>query len=168
MGIVWRKKNVVVDKWFIKRCYSLHEGINIEDDWKTKGNECLGEMMPQEASISGDLVEKEKEKIEKYNRIKSLQLWFAITTISCCLCVAVLLLHAGGRMIPGGIVSPPGSGGSTGNIGNTNSAAIRRGNRRLTRNESRYHSGEYNDHWLSRRKKIFSLSPFHHIIYIYI
>ncbi|XP_051163298.1 disco-interacting protein 2 homolog A isoform X2 [Leptopilina boulardi] len=48
--------------------------------------------------------------------------------------------HSGGRMIPGGIVSPPGSGGSTGNIGNTNSAAIRRGNRRLTRNESRYHS----------------------------
>ncbi|XP_043468504.1 disco-interacting protein 2 homolog A isoform X6 [Leptopilina heterotoma] len=48
--------------------------------------------------------------------------------------------HSGGRMIPGGIVSPPGTGGSTGNIGNTNSAAIRRGNRRLTRNESRYHS----------------------------
>lgn len=52
--------------------------------------------------------------------------------------------------MPGGIASPPGSGGSTGNVGNSNSAAAaaaaaaRRGNRRLTRNESRYHSGEYN------------------------
>jgi len=52
--------------------------------------------------------------------------------------------------VPGGIASPPGSGGSTGNTGNSNSAAAaaaaaaaRRGNRRLTRNESRYHSGEY-------------------------
>ncbi|XP_032665179.1 disco-interacting protein 2-like isoform X4 [Odontomachus brunneus] len=52
----------------------------------------------------------------------------------------------GGRLVPGGIASPPGSGGSTGNTGNSNSAAAaaaaaaRRGNRRLTRNESRYHS----------------------------
>ncbi|XP_011702610.1 PREDICTED: disco-interacting protein 2 homolog A isoform X2 [Wasmannia auropunctata] len=54
----------------------------------------------------------------------------------------------GGRLAPGGIASPPGSGGSTGNTGNSNSAAAaaaaaaaaRRGNRRLTRNESRYHS----------------------------
>ncbi|XP_076764595.1 disco-interacting protein 2 homolog C-like isoform X6 [Xylocopa sonorina] len=46
----------------------------------------------------------------------------------------------GGRLVPGGIASPPGSGGSTGNTGNLNSAAARRGNRRLTRNESRYHS----------------------------
>lgn len=62
----------------------------------------------------------------------------------------VVVLHAGGRLVPGGIASPPGSGGSTGNTGNSNSAAAaaaaaaaRRGNRRLTRNESRYHSGEY-------------------------
>nr|XP_033182975.1 disco-interacting protein 2 homolog A isoform X2 [Bombus vancouverensis nearcticus] len=48
--------------------------------------------------------------------------------------------HSGGRLVPGGIASPPGSGGSTGNTGNSNSAAARRGNRRLTRNESRYHS----------------------------
>lgn len=61
-----------------------------------------------------------------------------------CLCgVVVVVLHAGGRLVPGGIASPPGSGGSTGNTGNSNSAAARRGNRRLTRNESRYHSGEY-------------------------
>lgn len=50
-------------------------------------------------------------------------------------------------MIPSGIANPAGSGGSTGNTGNSNSnsnsAATRRGNRRLTRNESRYHSGEY-------------------------
>lgn len=64
----------------------------------------------------------------------------------------VVILHAGGRLAPGGIVSPPGSGGFTGNTGNSNTtaataavaaAAARRGNRRLTRNESRYHSGEY-------------------------
>ncbi|XP_016844356.1 disco-interacting protein 2 homolog A isoform X3 [Nasonia vitripennis] len=58
--------------------------------------------------------------------------------------------HSGGRLAPGAIASPPGSGGSTGghsnnnnnnnNTGNSNSAATRRGNRRLTRNESRYHS----------------------------
>ncbi|XP_018349828.1 PREDICTED: disco-interacting protein 2 homolog C isoform X4 [Trachymyrmex septentrionalis] len=56
----------------------------------------------------------------------------------------------GGRLAPGGIASPASSGGSTGNVGNSNSvtaaaaaaaaAAARRGNRRLTRNESRYHS----------------------------
>ncbi|XP_029169560.1 disco-interacting protein 2 homolog A isoform X4 [Nylanderia fulva] len=55
----------------------------------------------------------------------------------------------GGRLAPGGIASPPGSGGFTGNTGNSNTtasaaavaaAAARRGNRRLTRNESRYHS----------------------------
>ncbi|XP_015585817.1 disco-interacting protein 2 isoform X3 [Cephus cinctus] len=46
----------------------------------------------------------------------------------------------GGRLVPGGIASPPGSGGSTGNTANSNSSAARRGNRRLTRNESRYHS----------------------------
>ncbi|XP_072744169.1 disco-interacting protein 2 homolog C isoform X4 [Anoplolepis gracilipes] len=53
----------------------------------------------------------------------------------------------GDRLAPGGIVSPPGSGGFTGNTGNTTAvaaavvaAAARRGNRRLTRNESRYHS----------------------------
>lgn len=64
----------------------------------------------------------------------------------------VVILHAGGRLAPGGIASPPGSGGFTGNTGNSNTtataaavvaAAARRGNRRLTRNESRYHSGEY-------------------------
>ncbi|XP_029169563.1 disco-interacting protein 2 isoform X7 [Nylanderia fulva] len=57
--------------------------------------------------------------------------------------------HSGGRLAPGGIASPPGSGGFTGNTGNSNTtasaaavaaAAARRGNRRLTRNESRYHS----------------------------
>ena len=74
-----------------------------------------------------------------------------------CLCVAVLLLHAGGRLIPGGIAIPPGSGGSMGNSGNTNSAAIRRGNRRLTRNESRYHSGKYLlNHWLRKESSLFS------------
>ncbi|XP_066588947.1 disco-interacting protein 2 homolog A isoform X2 [Prorops nasuta] len=50
----------------------------------------------------------------------------------------------GNRIVPGGIASPLGSGGSTGNAvnshSNSNSAATRRGNRRLTRNESRYHS----------------------------
>jgi len=66
------------------------------------------------------------------------------------------MLHAGGRLAPGGIASPASSGGSTGNVGNSNSAtaaaaaaaaaAARRGNRRLTRNESRYHSGEYISH----------------------
>jgi len=69
------------------------------------------------------------------------------------MCRCVVVLHAGGRLAPGSIASPPGSGGSTGNTGNSNSAAAvaavaaaaaaRRGNRRLTRNESRYHSGEY-------------------------
>ena len=61
------------------------------------------------------------------------------------LCVVLLLLlHAGGRLVPAGTTNPPGSGGLTGNSAiNTNSAAARRGNRRLTRNESRYHSGEY-------------------------
>ncbi|XP_048508308.1 disco-interacting protein 2 homolog C isoform X4 [Athalia rosae] len=44
----------------------------------------------------------------------------------------------GGRLAPG-IASPSGSVGS-GNAANSNTAAARRGNRRLTRNESRYHS----------------------------
>ncbi|XP_011495834.1 PREDICTED: disco-interacting protein 2 homolog A [Ceratosolen solmsi marchali] len=51
--------------------------------------------------------------------------------------------HSGGRLVPSGIASPPGSGSSTSNknnTGNSNLAATRRGNRRLTRNESRYHS----------------------------
>ena len=61
--------------------------------------------------------------------------------------------HAGGRHASG-IASPSAGNHSCGGVGlgnnnnnatggNTNSAATRRGNRRLTRNESRYHSGEY-------------------------
>lgn len=69
--------------------------------------------------------------------------------LSCMSMFAVACAPSGGRTQqnpehPAIVTNPPGSGESTGNTtGNSNSSRQRRGNRRLTRNESRYHSGEY-------------------------
>lgn len=71
------------------------------------------------------------------------------------LLLLLLFLHEGSRLVPGSTSSPPGPGCSVGNTAVSNMttaiiadaaaaavAAAKRGNRRLTRNESRYHSGE--------------------------